>query len=283
MTNPLVTNALDRFEQIDLEALDRCARLQTRKDRKYVVPAETLIALLGVLPNDVRALEIDGRRWSSYRSVYFDTHRLDSYRLAATRRPHRFKVRSRTYLDTELTMAEVKTKNRRGRTVKHRRVLDDPSSCADNSIRGFATEFAETAPYAAALKPVLVSEYQRATLAFPTDGVRFTIDAAYRCTDATGLSTGLDDDFIIETKTDGVPSIVDRLLWRTGHRPEKISKYATGLAALHPELPANRWTPVLSSHFGRTPGYHRAAKPRGDRFAIAQIPTRLNAEIGTPQ
>ena len=270
-TVPAIATAVDRIEPIDLSTLDRHAELRTRKDRKYVVSTEALLMLLGELPADVRALAIDGRRWFGYLSVYFDTDRFDSYRLAAARRPRRFKVRTRTYLDSDLTVAEVKTKNRRGRTVKHRRRLDGTSADGERPVREFATEFAETAPYASALEPVLASRYHRATLTLPADGVRVTVDAAYRCTDADGRSTGLGDRFIIETTPDGTPSVADRLLWRAGHRPEKVSKYATGLAALHPELPANRWHPVLSAHFDRPTGgdlrssrRHLTSRPRGD-------------------
>ncbi|MEM9039882.1 MAG: polyphosphate polymerase domain-containing protein [Actinomycetota bacterium] len=268
---PSIAAATRRIESIDLATLDRHAELRTRKDRKYVVSTDALLTLLAALPEDVRALEIDGRRWFGYLSVYFDTDRFDSYRLAAAHRPRRFKVRTRTYLDSDLMVAEVKTKNRRGRTVKHRRRLDGTSADGERPVREFATEFAETAPYASALEPVLASRYHRATLTLPADGVRVTVDAAYRCTDADGRSTGLGDRFIIETKTDGTPSVADRLLWRAGHRPEKVSKYATGLAALHPELPANRWHPVLSAHFDRSAaGDHGAtrhpqtSRPRGD-------------------
>lgn len=42
---------------------------------------------------------------------------------------------------------------------------------------------------------------------------------------------------------------VDRVLWSRGHRPVSISKDATGLAALRPDLPANRWQRTLRSHF----------------------------------
>ena len=38
---------------------------------------------------------------------------------------------------------------------------------------------------------------------------------------------------------------MDRALWALQHRPCSISKFGTGLAALHPELPAHRWRPVL--------------------------------------
>ena len=54
---------------------------------------------------------------------------------------------------------------------------------------------------------------------------------------------------IIETKSGSAPSSADRTLWHHGYRPQRISKYATGLAALHPELPANRWHRVLDRHF----------------------------------
>jgi hypothetical protein len=42
---------------------------------------------------------------------------------------------------------------------------------------------------------------------------------------------------------------MDRLLWSLGHRPDRISKYATGLAAMHAHLPQNKWRPVLKRHF----------------------------------
>ncbi|MEV4352468.1 hypothetical protein AB0J83_49085 [Actinoplanes sp. NPDC049596] len=43
---------------------------------------------------------------------------------------------------------------------------------------------------------------------------------------------------------------MDRLLWSLAHRPAPPSKYATGLAALRTDLPANRWRPLLRRHFG---------------------------------
>ena len=53
---------------------------------------------------------------------------------------------------------------------------------------------------------------------------------------------------IVETKTGATPSSTDRLLWRHGHRPVRISKYGTGLAVLHPDLPATPWRRVLDRH-----------------------------------
>ena len=44
-------------------------------------------------------------------------------------------------------------------------------------------------------------------------------------------------------------SATDRLLWRAGHRPVPVSKFATGLAALNPDLPRNRWARILRGPF----------------------------------
>jgi hypothetical protein len=54
---------------------------------------------------------------------------------------------------------------------------------------------------------------------------------------------------VVETKNGSVASSADRELWRRGHRPVAISKYATGLAALHADLPAAPWKRVLRQHF----------------------------------
>ena len=264
---PAIDTLLDGFDPIDLDRLDRVAKLRTRKDRKYVLTADELGALLESLSgvrDDVRILDIDGCRWFRYESIYFDTERFDSYRLAAHRRPQRFKARVRQYVDADVATAEVKTKNRRGRTHKHRRTIDDHTTCAD-AIRSLAAEIAESAVFADELTPVLTSRYRRATLAFPADGVRVTIDAAYRCIAADGTNTALEERFIVETKTGGGPSLVDRTLWRAGHRPEKISKYATGLAALRPGLPANRWHPVLREHFAHSPRHTDRATHHPER------------------
>src|SRR5689334_1799372 len=97
------------------------AALQTRVDRKYAVPRHAVDSLLAGLGDDTRVLEIDGLRVFRYHSVYFDTGDLTSYRLAAYRRRRRFKIRTRTYLDSASCWLEVKTEGARGGTVKDRR------------------------------------------------------------------------------------------------------------------------------------------------------------------
>ncbi|MFJ3407976.1 polyphosphate polymerase domain-containing protein [Promicromonospora sp. NPDC090134] len=244
---------IDALAPVTLDELNEAAALQTRRDRKYVLTPDELDDLLAALP-PARVLEIDGSRTFAYDSTYFDTPELDAYRLAATRRRRRFKVRTRTYVDTGSCFVEVKTRAGRGTTVKERQPHDDADHLG--LARAFvADRLADAgAPSAPVLTPTLRSRYHRTTLLL--DDARVTLDIGLVWDllgppDASHHGTGSDvrrsatigDLVVVETKTaaGSGPSSVDRLLWRAGHRPDRISKYATGLAVLEPGLPDAPW------------------------------------------
>lgn len=255
------THALAAFEPINLEDLTARAGLLTRVDRKYVLAAGAARTLLMALPGDALILQIDGRREFGYDSMYYDTPDLLTYHLAARKRRRRFKVRSRTYVDTAAHFIEVKTKGPRKRTVKERISTHGPMAAA--RLGDEASEFVRDslgrarvgAGPVAHLRPTLRTRYRRTTLYLPTSGSRVTVDA-----DLTWSAPGQDPVrlaglVIVETKSGATPSLADRLLWSTGHRPVRISKFATGLAAMYPHLPATKWRPVLDRHV--LPALHR--------------------------
>jgi hypothetical protein len=237
---------------ISLDRLVASAELLTRVDRKYLLPAALLPELLDRLPPDARALEIDGRRDFGYRSIYFDTDGLDCYLGAAHRRRRRFKVRIRSYVDSGTHFVEVKTRGSRGTTIKDRISYEgtgrelgrDGRAHLERVLRG-----AGTAVDGRAFRPVLTTHYRRHTLYLPGTGSRVTVDSSLTWALLDGTEIRMPDHVVLETKSGGAASEMDRLLWRLHHRPCSISKYATGLAALRPELPANRWHPVLQRHF----------------------------------
>lgn len=239
---------------IGLDELTALAELQTRRDRKYVLRLPDLGALLPALGRDTRVLDIGGLRVFRYASVYFDTPDLTSFRLTALRRRRRFKIRTRRYLDSGLCWLEVKTEGSRGGTVKTRLAYDRDhhSDVAPGRwfVDGVLTELTGTDPAALALAPVLTTHYLRSTLYLPACQSRVTVDIDLTwADDGTGRDLALPALAVVETKTRAAASAVDRLLWARGHRPTAISKYATGLAALRPDLPANRWHLVLRRHF----------------------------------
>ena len=61
---------------------------------------------------------------------------------------------------------------------------------------------------------------------------------------------------VLETKSGSTAGPLDRHLWANGIRPSRISKFATGMAALCPELPANRWHSTLGRSLHLTPAPH---------------------------
>lgn len=240
--------ALDRFGSVGLEQLNAQAAMLRRKDRKYLLSGADLAELIGGLSDQTRRLETEFGRWARYESTYLDTAGLGLYHLAARHRPNRCKVRLRRYLDSGLDMVEIKVKDHRNQTVKHRHnTVFDPGTTLE-VMRRAAAGVSQSAPFAHDLRPVLTNRYRRATLLLPSGAARATIDIGCRAGDLYGQYIGLGHLVIVETKTDGRPSSLDRLLWRAGHRPVSISKYCTSMAALHPELPSNRWVRVLQHH-----------------------------------
>ena len=263
-----------------LEDLNSAASLLTRVDRKYLVASSAAQNVVDALTGRALVLDIDGRRSFSYASTYFDTPGLDSYLQAARKRRHRFKIRTRSYLDSGLTLLEVKTRGPRGATIKQR--LDYRAADADRlteegidfvveclaPLTGSAQEARRSAQ---SLRPVMATTYRRTTLHLPDDDARATIDTDLAWTalaPRSGASSGSSSTTgagrtrptvvgrgasraagpfaVVETKNPARHSPTDRYLWAAGHRPSRISKYATGMAALHPELPANKWHRLLT-------------------------------------
>lgn len=234
---------------VSLTELTEQAGLQTRTDRKYVLSLAAADDLMSRLDPATRVLEIGGLRTFRYHSVYFDTPDLVSFRLTAYRRRRRFKVRTRTYLDSAQCWLEVKTEGNRGGTVKDRMPYDASRHDDVEPGRRFVDDI--LGGERLVLRPTLVTNYRRTTLYQPADRSRTTIDTDLTWTDVDGRELSLPHVAIVETKTASSASHHDRLLWSGGHRPVRISKYATGLAALHPGLPDVPWRRLLRRHSPR--------------------------------
>lgn len=232
--------------------------LLSRVDRKYLLPGADAARIVSGLGPGTRVLDIEGRRAFSYASVYFDTPDRLSYRLAAQPRRRRFKLRTRGYLDTGTAFLEMKTKGARGATVKERiphpaDLLDGLTDEGRDYVRESLAAIGLAPGLVDELRPDVTTEYRRTTLLL-ADGGRATIDTdlAWFAADGTGIA--LPDHVLVESKSPGRACVIDRALWRAGHRPQGISKFGTGTAALHPELPSNKWARVL-----RGPFSHRTA------------------------
>lgn len=258
--------------RIDLEGLNALAARLTRVDRKYLLEAREAQRLVDHLAHEVRVLEHDGLTAFRYASVYFDTAAAgagESYRAAATGRRRKVKIRTRSYLDSGEAMLEVKSATGRDESLKQRLPLATGTSAAGlgngtdlpggDEVAQFLREALDRAGSPLdprQLRAVLRTTYTRTTLTLPLEAARLTIDTDLTWSDprtTAAVSTPL---VVVETKSGQAPNSADRHLWRLGHRPVRISKFAVGLSllGLAPDAaPDNRWHRTLRILRGESP------------------------------
>ena len=243
------------MEPISLDELNAQARLMTRVDRKYFVPRELFLQLLSATEDDFKVLEIAGKHRFEYRTVYFDTPEFRFFRDHVQGRRQRFKVRTRTSVDSGTSHLEVKSKGYRGQTVKQRiaHPFDRPLELTGSgqnfvdSVLDTRTGASARPRYTAAdLTPVLETVYDRVTLTH--DHQRLTCDLDIEARNGR-RSHGGPRDVLVETKSAGGVSIWDDLLQQAGIREHKVSKYCVGASLLNPELPANPWNRTIRRYF----------------------------------
>lgn len=249
-----LAHTVGQLPGISLEEVTAKADLQVRVDHKYIVTLGVFERLIGAIGARLAVLDIDQLRVFQYESIYFDTGSLAAYRQHAYGRRRRFKLRTRTYLDSGECLLEVKLQGGRGETVKkrmsyakeHRHVLTP-------AARDFAAEHLNDLEVVADLSEVVTSAYRRATLVDLTGGGRVTCDVDLFFAGDGRERHGSKETVLIESKTIGAAAIADAVLWQLGQRPIAVSKYCAGMALLRPELPANRWNRELRTLFGWEP------------------------------
>lgn len=245
-----LTEQLQRIEPISLSEVQEAASLQTRTDRKYLLPVDVFDSLTTQLSSSFRVLEIDGLRTFGYRSVYFDTPELTFFHQHLQRRRHRYKVRTRVYLDSGLTMLEVKAKGHRGQTVKHR--TQHPWADSERIGQGsaFVGSWIGDDALVGLLRPTLETHYRRSTLVHEASASRITCDVGLVCTANGQERRGRPGEVLIETKSLAGAGPADHWLRTRGIRPHTVSKYCVGVSLLYPGVRSNPWRRTLRRHFG---------------------------------
>ncbi|MEV0287622.1 polyphosphate polymerase domain-containing protein [Kribbella sp. NPDC050820] len=248
-THAAMTGALAQLAPITLDEVLAEAALQTRVDRKYLVPIATFVELVTRLRHRFAVLEIDGQRTFRYESVYFDTPSHGLYRQHVQRRRYRYKVRTRSYLDSGECSFEVKLKGNRSETVKSRMPypLEDRARLT-GPAREFLAEQLRTAYGVGVidrLQPALTTTYRRSTLVDRIEHARMTCDIDLRFFDRDAVVDVLPDTVLVESKTAGRAGAADLVLRDLQVRPIQVSKYCVAAALLNPQLRANPWHRTL--------------------------------------
>lgn len=246
----------DGIAPISLAEVDATSALRERVDVKYLVPGAALTALAERLAGSHRVLEIAGRRRFTYRTTYFDSAGLLTAREHLQGRRRRFKCRRRDYAETGVSTFEVKLKDGRGRTVKHRAPVDGAAEAGplEGAALVFLSERLREAygrEVPARLHAGLQMTFERLTLVSPELGERLTCDTRLRFWAPSGAHGALAGGYaIVESKSLRGGALADRELRGLGIRPVALcSKYCLGVAMTHAEVHSNALRPLLRRYF----------------------------------
>lgn len=164
---------LEEFEPISLKEMDS-VKLMDRTDTKYTFHRDDFDRVLKEILPYYRVLEIDGKRVSRYKTLYYDTVEYSLYTRHHNGELNRYKIRHRTYVESNIGFLEVKFKSNKGRTVKDRIKKKDVPLCWENETEVFLKKQLPFDPHQ--LKPIIWVNYSRLTLVNRTSAERLTID-----------------------------------------------------------------------------------------------------------
>jgi hypothetical protein len=189
-------------------------------------------------------LEINVNRLNHYRTLYFDTADFALYRRHQAGGRNRYKVRSRNYVDTDLSFLEVKHKVNKRQTVKNRIKTAGFIDHLSSKTADFLGVYLPLNQWD--LEPKLWNEYARITLVGKHASERVTLDLnlQFRRDGQTMTWPGL---VIAEVKKNSADheSAFIRHMRAMSIRPTGFSKYCIGVSMLVDEVKHNNFKPQL--------------------------------------
>jgi hypothetical protein len=226
---PELDLALLILPKISLEEMSG-VQLMNRKDVKYIIKASMIPSILKRLAEGYHIQEIDNKRLAEYKTIYLDTKELEFYHTHMNGKLNHMKMRIRSYVESNLSFLEIKSKSNKGRTRKARIVFD-----ADEGFKkGSAADFISQASgfIAGDLLPVLENDFKRMTLVNNNKSERITIDLNISFKNCLSENSGsISDLAIIEIKQDRFSeSLMHKYLSDLRIKKSGISKYCLGIA-----------------------------------------------------
>lgn len=235
------------------------ASLMNRVDSKFMLPISFLPELLQSMQQEYSVLEINQQRIFNYYNRYFDTPAMSFYRDHHNGKLNRYKVRHRTYLDTDTQFLEVKFKNNQKRTYKSRIKVDGDWQHSDNCDQFINNKVGKAFSQ---LKLSQQGGYQRIALANEAEAERVTLDFNLWFDNPHGSDKiKLSHFFIAELKQakHNKRSPFYQLMSKHHFTPSSFSKYCVGCALVQGDaLKQNKFKPILTrvERFASIPSTH---------------------------
>lgn len=239
---PAIEQLLKSFEAIHLHEMNDAA-LMTRIDSKFQFRLEELPQVLQQVAGNYRVLEILNKRVLSYKTLYYDTPDLQLYRRHHNGVMTRYKIRHRTYVESQIGFLELKRKNNKGVTVKDR-IPSQPHQThwSDEEGHELAGGSIDLLPE---LMPRIWINYNRITLVNKQNPERVTLDLEMQVINGDCERT-FDTLVIAEIKRFGkMESPFIALMNKYRFKESGMSKYCLGIATTEPGVKLNNFKPGL--------------------------------------
>jgi hypothetical protein len=242
-TQQHIENILRRFNSISLKELNEKSQLMNRMDDKYILPVNLLPGLLQKLGDKYQVLVPKNEYLNPYRTRYLDTKNFNMFLDHHNGKRSRYKVRLREYMISGTAFTEIKRKNNKNQTQKHR----IPNENIDGKLTYNDWNFVhkKTPYHPKTLETKLWNRFYRITLVHKTQAERATIDLDINF-ECNGYQGELPFLSIVEVKQPQYAQISGfKRLLRDEHQVKKIriSKYCLGISMLYPNIKHNLFKP----------------------------------------
>ena len=233
---------LKDFEPISLKEMEG-VKLMDRTDTKFTFNRSQFEDILAEIQNEYRVLEVAGKRLSRYQTLYYDTKDYTLYTKHHNGELNRYKIRHRTYVESNLGYLEVKFKSNKGRTIKERIKKKDVPLCWENETEVFLKEQLPFNPEM--LVPVIWVNYSRLTLVNKVSAERLTIDLDLEFVQGE-VRKNLSNLVIAEVKQEKRKASPFLKVMKKFHvREGSISKYCMGIALTTRKVKKNNFKEKL--------------------------------------
>ncbi len=229
------------FESIDLTNIQQ-ASLMDRIDTKFVFHQHNLATILNNIKSDYMCLEIDSQRIIDYETLYYDTKNFDFYLNHHNQRRGRYKIRSRKYVNNDMSFFEIKYKNQKAQTSKTRIITTDTLTQIDQAASNLLRQRTPIDPQT--LLPQLWIYYQRMTLVKKDFSERVTLDLFLHTKSFDNQRYYSFSSLVVaEVKQGKFDSHSPFVQMMASHRVQQlsISKYCLSTAALYPNIKQNNF------------------------------------------
>lgn len=234
---------INAMKTVSLSELDSVALLN-RIDNKYVLNKEQLQLVTPIIQANYKILQIDNHKIFTYENNYFDTKDLQFYYDHHNGYTNRMKVRSRRYVETNVSFFEIKKKQHINRTAKTRFKIDEIVATVDSAKSSSVQQLSRKT--VGALELILNNKFNRITFVNNDNTERMTLDSNIHFSDEHREKT-FSDFFVLEikqSKSNG-RSVITDFLKKNNVREQSFSKYIFGVIALKENIRKNNFLPII--------------------------------------